>query len=181
VRVRSDASRLLLVGLPGAGKSTVGAILAAKLGWNFLDLDRAIESEVGLTVAEIFARHGEAHFRQLEADLTKRLVSGHQVVIAPGGGWLTNPQLRPLLPDALMVWLRVQPETALVRLRATGVTRPLLQVPDALARLQSLLTERSAIYAQAQIAFETDDLDPRTIADMIYEWLKKPNRHDSSL
>jgi shikimate kinase len=171
----SETQRLVLIGLPGAGKSTVGPILAEMLAWSFLDLDRAIESEVGLTVAEIFAHHGESRFRQLEADLTKRLASQHQVVIAPGGGWITNPELRPVWRDALLIWLRVRPETALMRIRATGVTRPLLQVPDALAHLQWLLEQRQAFYEQAHVAFDTDDLDPREIADMIYKWLKKTN------
>jgi shikimate kinase len=166
---------LVLVGLPGAGKSTVGPILAKMLAWSFLDLDREIESEVGLTVAEIFAHHGESRFRELEADLTKRLASQHQVVMAPGGGWLTNPDLRTIWRDTLLIWLRVQPETALIRIRATGVTRPLLQMPDALAHLELLLEQRQALYEQAHAAFDTDDLDPRETADMIYQWLKKTN------
>jgi shikimate kinase len=177
----SDPDRVLLVGLPGAGKSTVGQILAEILDWTFVDLDQLIEQEVGLTVAEIFARHGEPHFRQLESDLTKRLVSQHQVVIAPGGGWITNPELPALFAsDAVLVWLRVQPETALIRLRATGVSRPLLQVPEALERLQSLLRERRALYERAHVAFDTDDLDPRQIADLIYQWLKRNKKNDWS-
>lgn len=169
-------SQIVLVGLPGAGKSTVGKMLADLLGWHFLDFDQEIEAEVGLTVAEIFASHGEKRFRQLEAELTKRLASQHQVVFAPGGGWITNPELPLLLArDAMVVWLRVQPETALARLRATGVTRPLLQVPDALARLQTLRAERENYYERAQVAFDTDELTPREIADTIYQWLKKQN------
>ena len=167
-------SQVVLVGLPGAGKSTVGEELAALLGWNFRDFDREIEAEVGLTVAEIFARLGELHFRQLEADLTKRLASQHRVVFAPGGGWITNEALPKLLADdAVMVWLRVQPETALTRLRATGVTRPLLQVPDALARLQTLLEQRRPFYERAKVAFDTDELTPRSVAELILEWLKR--------
>lgn len=169
-------SQVVLVGLPGAGKSTVGPILAELLGWSFLDFDREIEAEVGLTVAEIFARAGESRFRELEADLTKRLASHHQVVFAPGGGWMTNQHLSSLLaPDALIVWLRVRPEIALARLRATGVTRPLLQVPDALERLQHLLAERSAHYQRAHITFDTDELTPPAVAELIYEWLKRQN------
>ena len=106
-------SQVVLVGLPGAGKSTTGQILADQLGWSFRDFDREIEAETGLTVAEIFAREGEKRFRELEAGLTKRLASQHQVVFAPGGGWITNEQLPKLLArDAAIVWLRVQPETA---------------------------------------------------------------------
>ncbi len=173
-------SQVVLVGLPGAGKSTVGQILAEMLGWSFLDFDAHIEAETGLTVAEIFARHGEEHFRELEADLTKRLASHHQVVFAPGGGWIANQELPALMPHATIVWLRVRPETALNRVRATGVTRPLLQVPDALERLRGLLEKRAQYYEQAHTAFDTDEIDPRAIAEIVYEWLIKPNRNDSS-
>ena len=167
-------SQVVLLGLPGAGKTTVGRALAHLLGWTFLDFDQQIEAETGLTVAEIFARYGEAYFRGLEADLTKRLASRHQVVFAPGGGWITNAELPALLAaDAALIWLRVQPTTALVRLRATGVTRPLLQVHEPLTRLQTLLDERKQHYQRADVAFDTDELAPHEIATTIYEWLKK--------
>ena len=171
-------SQVVLVGLPGAGKSTVGEILAGLLGWSFRDFDREIEAEVGVTVAEIFARAGEIRFRELEADLTKRLASQHQVVFAPGGGWITNEDLPGLLAaDSVIVWLRVTPEVALTRLRATGVTRPLLQVQDALDRLQHLLDERRKHYERAHVAFDTDELTPRAVAELIFEWLKRQNRN----
>ena len=168
---------LVLVGLPGAGKTSVGQIIAEQLNWTFVDLDRAIEAEVGLSVAEIFQRMGEKYFRGLEADLTKRLTSQHQVVFAPGGGWITNPALAVSLPaESVMVWLQVQPQHALARLRASGVTRPLLQVDDALARMQQLLHERSALYERADISFDTDECDPQHVAEMIYQWLIKQTK-----
>lgn len=174
-------SQVVLLGLPGAGKTTVGPALADRLGWTFLDFDQQIEAETGLTVAEIFAAYGEPHFRRLEADLTKRLASRHQVVFAPGGGWITNPELPALLErDAVLIWLRVQPETALVRLRATGVKRPLLQVAEPLARLRGLLDARKEQYHRAHYALDTDELTPQQIAELICEWLKRPNRSASS-
>jgi shikimate kinase len=170
-------SQVVLLGLPGAGKTTVGQALAALLGWTFLDFDQQIEAETGLTVAEIFVRYGEAHFRGLEADLTKRLASRHQVVFAPGGGWITNAELPALLQrDAVLIWLRVQPETALVRLRATGVQRPLLQVTEPLDRLRALLDQRKEQYQRAHFAFDTDQHTPHQVAASIYEWLKRQNR-----
>ena len=177
----AEASQIVLVGLPGAGKSTAGKILANSLGWKFVDLDELIEHEQRLTVAEIFARLGEARFREFEADLTARLASERQIVLAPGGGWITNPELPKLLaPDAVMFWLRVSPETALVRLRATGVARPLLQVADASARLQRLLEQRGKLYERADAVIDTDDLTPQQVAATIDEWLKRQSKNVSS-
>ena len=177
----SEPGQIVLVGLPGAGKSTAGKLLADRLGWSFIDFDELIEAEQGLTVAEIFVKLGEPRFRQFEADLTARLASQTQVVLAPGGGWVTNPELPGLLADdAVMVWLRVEPQTALVRLRATGVTRPLLQVPDAMARLQALLDERSEHYQRADVVIDTDDLTPHDVAAAIMEWLKRQSKSVSS-
>jgi shikimate kinase len=179
--VANDLSALVLVGLPGAGKSSVGQILAERMDWTFLDLDQAIEAETGLSVAEIFQRMGEPYFRGLESDLTKRLASQHQVVFAPGGGWMTNPALPALLPPhSVMVWLKVRPQIALERLRASGVTRPLLHVDDALTRMQQLLNERSALYERADISFDTDEYDPRSVAEMIYLWLIKQTKYGLS-
>jgi shikimate kinase len=177
VSVVTDPGVLVLVGLPGAGKSTVGHILAELLDWTFVDLDQLIEQEVGLTVAEIFQRMGEKYFRGLEADLTKRLASQHQVVFAPGGGWITNVALLDVLPPGvLMVWLKVEPSTALVRLRASGVTRPLLQVDDALVRLEQLLADRNHLYQRADVSFDTDERDPQDVAETIYQWLIKQKK-----
>jgi shikimate kinase len=129
----------------------------------------------------LFVRYGEPHFRRLEAELTTRLASRHQVVFAPGGGWITNPELPTLLAtDAVLIWLRVRPETALLRLRATGVTRPLLQVHEPLERLRALLDARAAQYQRAHVAFDTDELSPPQVAESIYEWLKRQNRNASS-
>lgn len=173
----NNATQIVLIGLPGSGKSTVGNILAASIGWKFIDLDAEIEAKHRLTVAEIFAQLGEAQFRRYEADLTERLASETQIVLAPGGGWITNPELPRLLARAaVMVWLRVHPETALVRLRASGVTRPLLQVRDATARIHTLLDERHAFYEQAHFAVDTDDLTPHQVAETIVEWLRRPNK-----
>lgn len=175
------SEQVVLVGLPGAGKSTAGRILADMLGWQFVDFDEVIEAEAQRTVAEIFTALGEKEFRRLEADLTKRLASLNRVVLAPGGGWVTNPELPTLLMQhAAMIWLRVRPETALVRVRASGVSRPLLQVPDALAHIARLLTERAMHYDRADYAIDTDDLTPQQIAESILEWLTRQNRNDSS-
>lgn len=177
----SETSQIVLVGLPGSGKSTVGKILAAALDWKFIDLDAEIEAKHRLSVAEIFTQLGEAQFRQFEADLTRRLASETKVVLAPGGGWITNPALPKLLArDVVMIWLRVHPETALVRLRASGVTRPLLQVRDASARMHTLLDDRRDSYEQAEFSIDTDDLTPQQVAETIVEWLRRTKKSVSS-
>src|SRR5688572_27406814 len=101
VAVRPE--RVVLIGLPGAGKSTVGPLLARRLGWRFLDLDPLIEAEAGLPIAQIFEQKGEAEFRRLETELTGRLASEPDLVLAPGGGWI----LRNTMPSAWLVWLQV--------------------------------------------------------------------------
>ena len=82
--------RVVLVGFMGAGKSTVGREVAAKLGWRFLDLDSEIETEAGAAISEIFDRFGESHFRRLESDVGQRALSLHHVVVATGGGWAVD-------------------------------------------------------------------------------------------
>ncbi|MBX3173560.1 MAG: hypothetical protein KF709_04065 [Gemmatimonadaceae bacterium] len=93
----AQVTRLVLVGLPGAGKSTVGPLVAAALGWTFVDLDAEIEREAGKSVPEIFAAEGEAGFRRREREATARLANRRQVVVAPGGGWMLDPANRGAL------------------------------------------------------------------------------------
>lgn len=145
------AAHIVLVGIPGAGKSTVGRELAARLQWPFIDLDEEIEAREGMRVNEIFATRGEAHFRMLEREVTERLALAETpAVVAPGGGWITVPGLVELLrPPARLIWLQLSPARALERL-GTGVeARPLLSGPDQLASLTALLTAREAFYLQA--------------------------------
>ena len=112
----------MLVGFMGSGKSTVGRLLARRLGWVFVDLDEAVEAATGIKVAELFRTRGEAAFRQLEAEAGVAAAARAQVVIAPGGGWSLVPDRLDGLPEgSLTVWLRVRPETA--ARRATGTRR----------------------------------------------------------
>ncbi len=167
--------RLILVGFMGSGKTTVGRLVADRVGWEFIDFDEAIERAEGRRIAEIFRDPGEAYFRSLEADLTRRLKDLRRVVLAPGGGWVTQPGLRDLLrPGSLTVWLRVSPETAYTRCRASaGVERPLLAVPDPLARITSLLAERESHYAAADETVETDGRAPTAVADEVIGILRR--------
>lgn len=141
---------LILVGLPGAGKTTVGRAVAEKLGRSFLDFDEEVERREGMPVAQIFGAKGEHGFRALEQKLTKELAKTSGMIVSPGGGWMTNPDVVALVrPPALIVYLRLRPETALARLGAERATRPLLMGPDPLGELKKLLVERGPAYETA--------------------------------
>jgi len=161
--------RILLVGFMGAGKSSVGRDLARRLGWTFVDFDDVIEEEAGVTVAELFARHGEARFRDKEEDVARRLLALDRVVLASGGGWAAVPGRLSALPDGTVtIWLRVTAEDALGRVSREPGRRPLLDVEDPLREAGTLLAERSRCYAAAHHAVDTsgstvDDVSARIL------------------
>ena len=151
---------LVLVGLPGSGKSTIGRVVAERLGRTFLDFDHEIERRQGKTIAEIFGEKGEGHFRELERALTEELRLMGNMILAPGGGWVANQEVvRLIRPPARMVYLRVRPETALKRLGAERSTRQLLMRPDPLGELRRLLQARKAAYETADHVIEAELLD----------------------
>jgi shikimate kinase len=147
---------LVFVGLPGAGKSTIGRALAAALARPFVDFDVEIERREARSVADIFAHEGEAHFRRLERALTAELAQTHGQVLAPGSGWVVDPaNVVALRPPAQLVWLRAEPAVVLQRLQASPVLRPLLQTADPLARVHELLAAREAAFATADVVIDT--------------------------
>lgn len=158
---------IILVGLPGAGKSTVGKIVAEKLGRTFLDFDLEIERRQGMPVAQIFGELGEAGFRQLERTLTEELQQFGNMVLSPGAGWIKDPEVVKMLrPPAKMVYLRIRPEKAIERL-GTGSGRPLLSGPDPLAALKTLFEERKAAYMSADMEISSEINTPQQVADQI--------------
>lgn len=160
--------RVVLVGMMCSGKSAVGAALARRLGWTHLDLDREIERAAGRTVREIFAADGEAAFRRMEAEATARIARRTQVILSPGGGWMTNPELLDALgPGTLCVWLRVSPEEAVRRSAAAPGERPLLAGTDPLAAIRRLLGERERFYAGADVEVLTDGRSVDALANQI--------------
>ncbi|MHB1225856.1 MAG: shikimate kinase [Gemmatimonadaceae bacterium] len=151
---------IVLLGLPGVGKTTVGAEVARRLGWPFLDFDMEIERRTGMTVAGLFSRHGEAHFRALEAALTDKVAGRAGMVMAPGGGWAVQPGLMDRLrPSARLVYLRASPAVVAARMGASRVTRPLLRDAEPLATLERLLLARGPAYARADAIVDTELLD----------------------
>jgi len=172
----AGAPLIVLVGLPGAGKSTVGALLAERLGARFVDLDRWIEERAGRPVSVIFAESGEAEFRRLEREATAALGPERPLVAAPGGGWVMQPGLRrSLAPDALLVWLEVEPAEAARRMGAAAGERPLL-AGDAVDRLERLLAEREAAYAAADMRVRTDGRDPEAVVDELLAGLRSDGK-----
>ncbi len=152
------ASRTIaLVGLMGAGKSTVGKRLATILGRTFRDSDHEIEMAAGLSVADIFAIHGEAEFRRGEKRVLERLLLAPPHVLATGGGAYLDPDTRALMRErAVTVWLNADLETLWKRVQKRD-GRPLLKAEDPRTVLARLQAERDPIYAQADLAVFSDD------------------------
>ncbi len=159
---------IVLVGLPGCGKTTVGDLLAKRLGRAFLDFDHEIARRAGMSVAQIFAEHGEHHFRGLERNLTQELLAVGNMILSPGGGWIAQPDAMAMLrPHATMYYLRLRAATALRRMGSKRATRPLLQRPDPLAELERLLEARRAGYESADVTVDVERLNPQQVADRI--------------
>ncbi|MEM9706301.1 MAG: shikimate kinase [Pseudomonadota bacterium] len=145
------ARPVVLVGMMGVGKTTIGRRLARKLRLPFFDADAEIERAAGMTVAELFERHGEESFRSGEAQVILRLVTGPPCVLATGGGALTTPSTRTVLKEnALTVWLKADVET-LVRRATKRNNRPLLMQGDPEEIITRLLSEREQHYGEADV------------------------------
>jgi shikimate kinase len=158
---QADAARLertiALVGMMGAGKSTVGRKLADSLGAGFVDSDEEIEKAASLTVQEIFERLGEPEFRRGERRVIERLVNGPPIVLATGGGAYIDPETRALMKDkATTVWLRADLELIWKRVNRRD-TRPLLKRDNPRQVLADLNAARSPIYAEADAVVDSDD------------------------
>ncbi len=158
---------IVLVGLMGVGKSTVGRRLAVRLGLPFVDADHAIEEAAGMTVAEIFDRFGEAYFRDGERRVIARLMDGQPKVIATGGGAFINPETRALiLGEATAIWLNAPPAVLADRVRRRD-TRPLLRGKDARVVLDELARVRDPIYALAPIHVASQKAPHETTVEAI--------------
>jgi shikimate kinase len=171
---------IVLVGLSGAGKSVVGCILASRLGWSFLDLDTEVERIACRSISDLFACEGEQAFRDLEGQVTRSAPVESGTVVSTGGGWMARPELRDTWPDAIRVWLRVEPGLALSRLAQERSSRPLLAGPDPESKLRSLLAGRIPAYRLAEIAVRTDGLSPEAVVDAILDRLAEHERRPAT-
>lgn len=158
--------RVVLVGAMGAGKTTVGRLVAEALDVAFLDTDQVVENEAGRAVSEIFIDDGEAYFRELEHRAVAACLAGHDGVLALGGGAVLDPATRKLLDGHRVVFLRVGLGDAAKRV-GLGVSRPLL-LGNVRGRIKQLLDERTPIYeAVAQHAVDTDGLTAHEVAEQV--------------
>ncbi len=162
---------IALVGMMGAGKSSVGRRLAARLAVPFRDADIEIESAAGCTISEIFERFGEAEFREGERRVISRLLTQAPHVLATGGGAFINEQTRAEIKrEGISVWLRAPLEILVARVQRRE-TRPLLKNGDPRAILKDLLAIREPIYAEADVTIDTEDGPHGAVVDRIIQAL----------
>jgi XRE family aerobic/anaerobic benzoate catabolism transcriptional regulator len=152
-----EPQRVALLGVRGAGKSTIGAKLAAVLAVDFFELDRLVEAEAGLSLGEIFATHGEEYFRRLEVAALRRLLAEPKsFVLATGGGIVENREAWALLEaKTTTVWLRASSEAHWSRVVRQGDPRPMAGRPAAKAELRRLLARRAPLYRRARLSVDT--------------------------
>jgi len=147
-----------MVGMMGAGKSSIGRRLASRLGLPFVDADTEIEKAANASITEIFERHGESYFRDGERRVIQRLLDGQAKVLATGGGAFVNPDTRAAIKArAISIWLKADRDVLISRVKRRS-NRPLLKAPDLDSVLDRLIEERAPYYAEADIHVQSRDV-----------------------
>ena len=154
---RVSFSGIALIGLRGAGKSTLGKMLAKQIGWKFVELNKEIEAQNGLSVAEIIALYGQEGFRRMEqAALSQLLARKELMVLATGGGIVSEPLTFDLILSSFYtIWLKAEPEEHMARVRGQGDLRPMADDRSAMAELRNILVSREPLYARASAVVDT--------------------------
>ncbi len=167
---RHSFSGIALIGLRGAGKSTLGKMLAKKIGWSFVELNKEIEAQNGLSVAEIIALYGQEGFRRMEqAALTQLLARKELMVLATGGGIVSEPLTFDLvLSSFYTIWVKADPEEHMARVRRQGDLRPMADDRSAMAELRNILLSREPLYARASAVVDTAGLSVDAAAARLY-------------
>lgn len=164
------AHRLCLVGLRGAGKSTLGGMAAARLNVPFVELNTEIEEQAGMPVDEVMALYGQEGYRKLEAQAISRVIATHDaMVLAVAGGIVAEPATyNRLLSHFHTIWLKTSPDEHMARVRAQGDERPMAGNPEAMEQLKSILTSREALYSKAEAQLDTSKQTPhRSLGDLL--------------
>jgi shikimate kinase len=162
---------IVLVGMMGAGKTTVGRRLANRLGRHFVDSDEEIETAAGMSIEDIFASHGEADFRAGEARVIARLLKDQDIVLGTGGGAFVNPETRALVKaEAISVFIRAEFELLFARVSRRS-NRPLLKTPNPRETLRKLIEIRYPIYAEADVTVVSTDVPQDQVAAEVIDAL----------
>ncbi len=169
----AEGKPLVLIGLMGSGKSTIGRRLAAAIGWRFVDADEEIEAAAGCAISDIFAIYGEPIFRDLEQRVLARLLSEGPTVLATGGGAWMQPQVRALIKEqAISLWLRAELEVLVDRVSRRD-HRPLLKDGNKQDIMQRLMRERYPIYAEADITVDSSNGPHERVVERMIAALKE--------
>src|ERR1700731_1379617 len=181
-RLKSFAG-IALIGLRGAGKSTLGKLLAKKIGWNFVELNKEIEAQNGLSVAEIIALYGQEGFRRMEqAALGQLLARNELTVLATGGGIVSEPLTFDLILSSFYtIWLKAEPEEHMARGRGQGDLRPMADDRSAMAELRTILRSREPLYARASAVVDTAGLSVDDAAARLIDAVAPVLRRDARM
>src|ERR1700737_1805640 len=165
ITAKLGARSVVLVGMMGAGKSTIGRRLSVRLRLPFLDADTEIEAAAGMSIPDIFETHGEPHFRDGEARVIARLLDGGPTVLATGGGAFMREETRNRIRDkAVSIWLKADADIIMKRVKRRA-DRPLLQTPDPAATIGRLIEEREPVYQHADLTIASRDGPHEKIVD----------------
>jgi XRE family transcriptional regulator, aerobic/anaerobic benzoate catabolism transcriptional regulator len=180
---RTSFAGIALIGLRGAGKSTLGKLLATRIGWTFVELNKEIERQNGLSVAEIIALYGQEGFRRMEQTaLTQLLARKEPMVLATGGGIVSEPlTLDLILSSFYTIWLKAEPEEHMARVRGQGDLRPMADDRSAMAELRNILLSREPLYARASAVVDTAGLTVDAAAARLVDAVAPVLRNDAPM
>ena len=171
---------IVLVGLMGAGKTSIGRRLAEKMGLSFVDADHEIEAAAGKTIADIFAEHGEAYFRDGERKVIARLMENGEQILATGGGAYMNPETRERIKEGgICVWLKADLDLLMKRVMKRN-DRPLLRTADPEGVMRRLIEDRYPVYAEADVTVECRDVQHAQMVNDVLRALARKAQSEST-
>ena len=169
LKARLRGRNLYLIGMMGSGKSSTGRPLAQRLGYGFVDADGVVEALAGRPIPQIFETDGEQGFRTLESQVLQAIGQRHSLVVATGGGVITQPENWGVLHQGIVIWLAPERDQLLARLLVDPGERPLLQERDPAAALDAILEARTPLYAEADLRITVGDETVNAVSEKILE------------